>query len=243
MIYHGKRGVRKNLSKAFKYFQEAASDIARTDADSAYNLALMKMKGQGSAVDVKGAVEDFEMVIEHTSHAPSLNALGHYHLTEKQDAKKAKEYFEKAAEQGDPDAMHNLAIINKQNLVANHPSDEVYCFSQFYRAAQRGHIESAYQLVLFYTDGITGSLPVVKKDAIVWAKYVLSGTSVELRKTVQNGLTFAKKQPGSDMEKLKLVLFSALSILSEYFLSAFTVSAQSLVPIWARLTPLFWRTN
>ena len=57
MIYHGKRGVRKNLSKAFKYFQEAASDIARTDADSAYNLALMKMKGQGSAVDVKGAVE------------------------------------------------------------------------------------------------------------------------------------------------------------------------------------------
>ena len=201
MIYHGKKGVRKNLSKAFKYFQKAASDEKISDPDSAYNLALMKMKGQGSAIDVKGAVEDFENVIEHISHAPSLNALGHYHLTEKQDAKKAKEFFERAAEQGDPDAMHNLAIINRQNLVQNHPRDEVYCFSQFYRAAQRGHIESAYQLVLLYTDGITGSLPVVKKDAIVWAKFVLSGTSSELRKTVQNGLIFAKKQPGSGINK------------------------------------------
>jgi len=201
IIYHGKKGVRKNLSKAFKYFQQAASDIQNIDPDSAYNLALMKMKGQGSAVDVEGAVEDFENVVERISHAPSLNALGHYYLTEKQDAKKAKEYFEQSAEQGDPDAMHNLAIINRQNLIQNHPNDEVYCFSQFYRAAQRGHIESAYQLVLFYSDGITGNLPVVHKDAIVWAKFVLSGTSVELRKTVQNGLIFAKKQPGSGIKK------------------------------------------
>lgn len=202
MIFHGKQGVRKNLSKAFKYFQQAAqqADGDKSDPDAAYNLGLMKMKGQGSAVDLEGAVEDFERVVEHSAHAPSLNALGHYHLTEKKNAEKAKEYFERAAEQGDPDAMHNLAIINKQSLIASHPRDEIYCFSQFYRAAQRGHIESAYQLVLYYTDGIAGSLPIVHRDAIVWAKFVLSGTSVELRQTVQNGLNFAKKQPGSEIK-------------------------------------------
>ncbi|CAG5082336.1 Oidioi.mRNA.OKI2018_I69.PAR.g10099.t1.cds [Oikopleura dioica] len=224
VIYHGKTGVKKNLSKAFKFFQQAAKSET-TDPDATYNLGLMKMKGQGSGRDIEGAVEDFQKVVESSAHAPSLNALGHYHLQEEKNAEKAKEYFEKAAELGDPDAMHNLAIINKQNLIPNQPRDDVYCFGQFYRAAQRGHIESAYQLVLFYSDGIPGSLPVVHKDAVVWAKFVLSGTSVELRQTLQNGLKFAKKQPAlsfcfyglSAIASSDLGAFNAAFLISEKF--------------------------
>ena len=35
------------------------------------------------------------------------------------------------------------------------------------KAAQLGHVESAYNLVNFYMDGIAGALPVIPGDALV----------------------------------------------------------------------------
>ena len=38
------------------------------------------------------------------------------------------------------------------------------------KAAQLGHVESAYNLVNFYMDGIAGALPVIPRDALVKLK-------------------------------------------------------------------------
>lgn len=112
--------------------------------------------------------------------------------------------LEQAAGLGSPDAKHNLALLNLENKMKGNPPNDVYAFNQFLQAAQAGklanfvllrvgigtkknfhysgHVESAMKLVNYYYEGIDNLLPVVRKDAVSWAKFVVYSVDPELSK-------------------------------------------------------------
>ena len=112
-------------------------------------------------------------------------------MTDGNEIETAVGYYEQAEQLGNPDAMHNLALINLANDYPNRPPNDIYCFNQFLRAAQLGHLESALHLVYYYADGIPNALPIVPVDAITWAKYIIFESNNAYADQMHSALKYA----------------------------------------------------
>lgn len=186
ILYNGKQGLQKNLAKAFDYFQSASrEDTKNSNID--YNVGIMKLKGEGVEKDLMAGLEALEKSASANNPA-ALVGLGYHFLMNENDADTAIGYFEQAERFGNPDAMHNLAVLNSQGKYPGKPPDQIFCFHQYLKAAQLGHVESAYNLVNFYMDGIAGALPVIPGDALVWAKFVIAESNTSVRSFLRKGL-------------------------------------------------------
>ena len=63
---------------------------------------------------------------------------------------------------GNPDAFHNLGLLNLEGKMDNFKPNHVYAFNKFLQAAQSGHVESAWHIVNYYLNGIERALPKVR---------------------------------------------------------------------------------
>ena len=105
----------------------------------------------------------------------------------KQSYKKAKQWLEKAAEQGHADAQFNLGALHKDGLLAGKPelNQAPKCKSEikkergkdyqtartwFLKAAKQGHAKSQFEIGNFYAYGPSGHInsPVWWNKAKVW---------------------------------------------------------------------------
>jgi len=93
---------------------------------------------------VIGTVKNIDSALESLKksaskdNAAALVGLGYYYMSEGDEIETAVGYYEQAAQLGSPDAMHNLALINKSGKYPNRPPNDAYCFHQYLRAAQLG---------------------------------------------------------------------------------------------------------
>lgn len=95
-------------------FEKYARSAELGNAIAQYNLAMMYSNGESVYVDYQQAVYWFKKSAEQ-EFAPAQYRLGEMYYFEKgrlpRDLSKAVELFTKAAEQHDPDALMNLAML------------------------------------------------------------------------------------------------------------------------------------
>ena len=80
LLYHGQRGLKKNVGAAYDYFVGALGE----DKDSAelqYNIGIMELKGEGTTKNVKSALLSLQKAAEK-KNAAALVGLGYYYMTE-----------------------------------------------------------------------------------------------------------------------------------------------------------------
>ncbi|CDW82044.1 protein sel-1 homolog 1-like [Stylonychia lemnae] len=163
---HGTKRIKRDFLQARRSFEKALS-IDFNDKDSNYYMGLMNLHGLGAYANVQKAVEYFKRA-QNDSRA--LNALGYIYYTApdyleidhsvlmkygniRQSFKEAKNYFLKAAENGNTNAQYNLGCLH-----LNPGSKEEYSFTQAYDrfryAAEKGHTFSAYNVAVMHLLGI-----------------------------------------------------------------------------------------
>lgn len=103
-------GVKKNYSKAFKLYKDAAHSGL---PDAQWNLALFYENGIGCRKDLKEAFKWYKKA-SLNGDAESINSLGYcykYGIGIKKNYSKAIELFRKAARKGSPSAFSNLGSM------------------------------------------------------------------------------------------------------------------------------------
>ena len=137
-------------------FEQYARSAELGHAVAQYNLAMMYSNGESVYVDYQQAVYWFRKSAEQ-KFAPAQYRLGEMYYFEKGglpgDLGKAIELFNHAANQGDPDAQMNLAML--YGTGEGLPSDTGKALFWFKQAGEGGH-ESAhgyYNMLIASTDG------------------------------------------------------------------------------------------
>lgn len=123
--------------------------------ESAHNLALMMLRGQGGARDVSAALTMFERAAD-ADVAAAQHALGTFYMQGygvPKDAAKAVQYFERAAAQGYLPARYNLAIAALSEGSAKAQARGVAMLQD---AADRGLARAAYDLGVLVYQGKAG---------------------------------------------------------------------------------------
>jgi len=106
-LYENGYGVPQNYAEAIKWYRKAAD---RGMALSMKNLAVMYKQGRGVATDMQQAEKLFRDAAER-GNAYASSQLGYIYDTVKNDVEQARLWYEKAAEQHNPTAEYNLAIL------------------------------------------------------------------------------------------------------------------------------------
>ena len=131
-MYFGQQGVNRSLKKSFEYFNQAFKNNADQDPSIDYSVGIMKFKGEGTKQNVDEARQIFEKSIEKSGenkNPAALVRLAVYHLDHTNDIQKAIELLTKAAQLGNPDAKHNLALLNLEV--------RIICYTMNYRKVFR----------------------------------------------------------------------------------------------------------
>ncbi|MDD5029144.1 MAG: tetratricopeptide repeat protein [Rhodoferax sp.] len=147
LMYSEGKEVNKDMIKARDWFMQAAD---QGDAKAQWNLALMLISGtEGVKKDLKKAFVLCQKAALQ-GFAPAQASLGIlYAKMEKPD--KAAEWWQVAAEQGDPEAQFNLALAYaKGQGVA---MDATLALAWLTKAAEQGVISAQSKLGLLYATG------------------------------------------------------------------------------------------
>ena len=122
-MYFGQQGVKRSLKKSFELFEAAFKNNEHQDPSIDYSVGIMKFKGEGTKQDIEEARKIFEKSISKSgeeNNPAALVGLAVYHLDQTKDVEKAISLLTKAARLGNPDAKHNLALLNLE-VIPNQP--------------------------------------------------------------------------------------------------------------------------
>ena len=169
---HGTKRVKRDFERARRSFEKALN-IDTKDTDSNYYLGLIYLLGLGVPVNAQKALGHFE-IAKNDSRA--INAIGYIYfkapdifeqdpaLTNRfgsirRDLKKARDYFQKAADKGNVNAMYNMGCFHLSSSAGSSQLKNIsFSFSEAYfffkQAAERGHTFSAYNLAIMHFLGI-----------------------------------------------------------------------------------------
>ncbi|MDR0291853.1 MAG: sel1 repeat family protein [Elusimicrobium sp.] len=151
--FYGGQGLHKNFDKGLYYMKKAA---AVGGADALYELALAYKYGKGAPMDYNAALDNFKKAAEGGSSASMLEIARIYDEA-KQSA--AREWFEKAANAGEAEAIKKMADIS-----CSVPKPAKDCAAWLQKAADINSVEHIKQLAKIYEDGVIA--PQSKKDAL-----------------------------------------------------------------------------
>ncbi len=150
--YHRGQGVEKNPEEAYQLFYIAATDVKKPNAYAQYQLGKMCSEGVGTEVDPIVAASWYRQAyqgflnMEQTSADDKLYyRLGSMNLSgtgTEVDLRKAREYFEKAAELENPDALYGLGKLYLRNDFDGY--DTVQATHYLEEAARKGHAYAQY---------------------------------------------------------------------------------------------------
>ncbi|KAK8896208.1 hypothetical protein M9Y10_014103 [Tritrichomonas musculus] len=154
VMYSKGDGVDKNNKKAAKYYQKAADqDLPQ----AAFNLGVLYFKGSPELpADKEKAAELFEKTtVLNPNNSKALYNLAIMHMKGEgveKDEVKAREYFEKAAQLNNKDALLNLGLMYYEGT-AGVRKDKTMAFDCYKRSADLGNDKAQLNLALMCQKG------------------------------------------------------------------------------------------
>ncbi len=160
-LYRRGQGVEQNHEKAYELYCMAAEHSEKPNAYAAYELGRMCKDGIGTAPDkaaseawYRRAYQGFLMIEQNMADDKLYYRLGQMNLNGIGTAvnlPKAKQYFEKAANLDNPDALYGLGkLFLRKDSESYDPGKAVDCLLE---AAQKGHGYAAYTLGKLFLKG------------------------------------------------------------------------------------------
>lgn len=158
--YHG-QGVEQDYARAFELYTQAATHASKPNAYAQYQLGRMCKEGAGTDIDDVSSEKWYRLayrgfqIIEQTMaddrlyyRLGQMNRSGTGTAT---DLKKAREYFEKAAELDNVDALYSLGkLYLREDFIDRNSKSAVEYLLQ---AVEKEHIYAQYQLGKMYLFG------------------------------------------------------------------------------------------
>lgn len=185
MMYDNGRGVRQDYAKAVNWYRKA---IDQGSVTAKYRLAYHYFYGFGIPKNPVKASELYEQAKARTGFANEF-ALAHYQEGSEPEAVR---WIRFVAEQGDADALFNLAIMyyNGQGV----PQDYVEAVKWFSKAAEQGVPEAQYNLGLMYFNG--QGVPQDYVEAHFWSNLA---AAQGYKEAIRNRDIMAKKMTPADI--------------------------------------------
>jgi len=148
--YHGTRGVKKDVKRAFILFTLAAE---QGDANAQHNLGVMYRDGIGTKPDVKRAVALFTLSAEQGLASAQYNLGNMYRNREgtQPDVKRAVELYTLSAEQGHAYAQYCLGNMYR-NGEGTQP-DVKRAYELYTLSAEQGLAKAQFNLGNMYATG------------------------------------------------------------------------------------------
>jgi TPR repeat protein len=192
LIYSEGKGVRKDMTLAQNWFTLAAN---QNDAKAQWNLSLLLISGtDGLKKDLKKAFLLCEKAAIQ-GFVPAQASLGILYAKMKKP-QKAAEWWQLAAEQGDPEAQFNLSLAYSNGLGV--AKDAASAINWLIKAAEQGVVTAQSKLGLLYATGSGVAL-----DSIEAHKWFLIA-SEKGDKAAQANLQHSESQIGK-MQKAEAI--------------------------------------
>lgn len=166
VFYYGLRGFRRNLTRAAEFYEMGAN---RGDAQMLFNLGVVKLRGQGVAMNTEEAQVLLKKAAE-LGFAPAYNALGYYELNVRDNKSGAVEYFRLAAQQEDRDGLYNLGFALESGLTPGTAGDLQSAVPYYVSAANKGHTGACVVAGYVFSLGLYVELDM--KISVVFYKFV-----------------------------------------------------------------------
>ncbi|EPS72120.1 hypothetical protein M569_02635, partial [Genlisea aurea] len=164
--YFGLRGVRRDHSKALRWFSRA---VEKGEPRSMELLGEIYARGAGVERNYTKALE-WLTIASKQQLISAYNGIGYLYAkgygVEKKNYTMAKEYFEKAAENDEPGGFYNLGVLYLKGLGVKR--DLKIATKYFSLAANAGQPKAYYQLAkMFHTGiGLKKNLPLANATAL-----------------------------------------------------------------------------
>lgn len=175
-LYLRGQGVEEDAEKAYELFVMAADHEEKPNAYAAYELGRMCAEGNGTDKDEKAsdkwykkAYRSFESIERNMADDKLYYRLGQMNLKglgTKIDLDKACDYFEKASELKNVDALYGLGKLYLNENFSNH--NLKMAVDYLYQAAEKNHQFAQYTLGKMYLKGEG-----VKQDAEYGVRWLL----------------------------------------------------------------------
>ncbi len=170
------QGVDEDAEKAYDLFVMAADHEKKPNAYAAYELGRMCAEGNGTDKNEKAsdnwykkAYRGFESIERNMADDKLYYRLGQMNLKglgTKVDLDKACNYFEKAADLKNVDALYGLGKLYLNNEFSNHDTKKAVDY--LYQAAEKNHQFAQYTIGKMYLKGEG-----VKQDAEYGVRWLL----------------------------------------------------------------------
>ncbi len=140
------------------------ADAKAGDIAAAYEVGVRYAEGNGVAQDLDAAVKWLGYAVSKGSPQAAYR-LGSLYENNIQNMAEARRFYKWAAEQGNVQAMHNLAVLYAQDVDGSDKNWE-QAIAWFRRAASYGKRDSQHNLGIIYARGLSGSSDL--KEALAW---------------------------------------------------------------------------
>jgi TPR repeat protein len=157
MVYiRGDKGYENKFEDGYKLIEQSA----KTGLDkSLYELGMIHITDKYKLKNVSEALIFFDQASKKKNSSASYE-LGRIYLSGglvNKDIYKSEEYLRKSATSKEPvlEAQYLMGYIYLNGIIENQ-KDESESFRFFEKSADKGHIESMYEVGLFYKNGIKG---------------------------------------------------------------------------------------
>ncbi|KAL8199874.1 hypothetical protein R6Q57_013442 [Mikania cordata] len=150
--YFGLRGVRRDHAKAFSWFSRA---VDKGESRSMELLGEIYARGDGVKQNYTNALKWLILASKHQVYS-AYNGVGYLYAkgygVEQKNYTKAKEYFEKAADNKEPGGHYNLGVMFLKGIGVK--KDVKIACNYFIIAANAGQPKAFYQLAKMFHTGI-----------------------------------------------------------------------------------------
>lgn len=225
-LYRRGDGVEQNDEKAYELYRMAAEHSEKPNAYAAYELGRMRRDGIGTAPDqaasekwYRQAYRGFLSIERNMADDKLYYRLGQMNLNgvgTEVNLANAKQYFEKAAELDNKDALYGLGKLRlRRDSEYYDPNKAVDCLIE---AAKKGHDYAAYNLGKLFLKG--EDIPKNVDYALRWlteavekenqhAEYLLGKTlllGVDVERDAARGEELLKRSAGQGNTSAKYLL-------------------------------------
>ncbi|MGB2578872.1 hypothetical protein AAIR98_000791 [Elusimicrobium simillimum] len=144
--FYGETGVTKDYKKGFYWIEKA---VAQNHSDAQHELAIAYKNAKGVTKNLK-RYETYMTLSANNGNVKAMLDLAHFYKELKNIAT-ANEWYEKAAEEGELEAVNYLV-----SLFCGADIDKDKCWIWLPKSAQAGILDSIVKLAKFYLTGEIG---------------------------------------------------------------------------------------
>jgi len=177
ILYYYELGVEQDYEKANSYYYEAY----KGDYPSGpYNIGRAYYNGEGVEKDYDKSLQWF-LEADALHHYLAANWIGWFYQ-HKGEMENAVKYYKKGANQNDPDAIYNLALMyldGQGGLL----EDSHRALSLFYDAAALGQLNANFRVAAYY---LSYKDEKTQQKAAKYVKYCLENDMPEMKEYLKN---------------------------------------------------------